>query len=103
MRACCLNLLTIVLKISIGCSIAHLLKHPVTIFWPEVVNSVFAVGHLADWKLPDCDVWLGAVDLADCNHELGGQIAIRARQSWHASLARGHGYGVPFVLSRALE
>ena len=82
---------------------AHHLQHSVSILRPEVVNSVFAVGHPADWKLPDCDVWLGAVDLADCNHELGGQIAIRARQSWHTSLARGHGYGVPFVLGRALE
>ena len=70
LRACCLNLLTIVLKISIGCSIAHLLQHPITIFWPEVVNSVFAVGHLADRKLSDGDVGLSAVDLADLDHEL---------------------------------
>ena len=85
MRACFVQLLTVVLVSTRRT--AHHLQHSVSILRPEVVNSVFAVGHLADWKLPDCDVWLSAVDLADCDHELGGQIAICARQSRHAPLA----------------
>ena len=85
LRAYLVLLLAVVL-VSTRCT-AHHLQHSISILRSEVVNSIFAIGHLADWKLPDCDVWLGAVDLADCNHELGGQIAICARQSWHASLA----------------
>ena len=85
MRACFVLLLAVVLVSTRRT--AHHLQHSVSILRPEVVNSVFAVGHLADRKLSDGDVGLSAVDLADCDHELGGQIAICARQSRHAPLA----------------
>ena len=64
----------------------HQLEHSIAGFRPEVVNSVLAIRHFADWKLAYSNVWLSAIHLANGDHELGDQISIRTGQPRYSTL-----------------